>query len=161
MSKRIIIVGPAAAGKDHLKKRLGEKGYLLDVSYTSRPPREGEVDGVDYHFLSIKDFQEKIMRKQFYEYVEHGEDYYGTGMWEWVNCEVFIMESEGVEQISPEERKDCLVLYLNPSKDDRFERLWENGRNWSYEKISNRFEVDDIKFKDFKDYDIEIKNPDF
>ena len=71
------------------------------------------------------------------------------------------MESEGIEQISKEERKDCLVIYLNPSKEDRFERLWTNGRGWGYEKIAERFEVDDKKFKNFKDYDIEIKNPDF
>ena len=45
MNKRIIIVGPAAAGKDHLKKKFKERGFELDVSYTTREPREGEVDG--------------------------------------------------------------------------------------------------------------------
>ena len=165
--KRIIIVGPAAAGKDFLKQRLGKRGYKLDVSYTSREPREGEVDGVDYNFISEEEFKSKIYEagigtaNSFYEWAQHGDYFYGTGQYEWDNCEVFIMETEGIEQISPEERKDCLVIYLNPFKEVRFERLWANGRDWSYQKIAERFEIDDQKFKDFKDFDIQISNPDF
>jgi len=157
--KRIIICGPCAAGKDFLKTRLKKKGYNVDVSYTTRLPREEEVNGVDYHFISEKEFMDDSM--EFYEYVKHGEYYYGTGLDEWKNCDVFIMETEGIKSINSEDRKDCLILYLNPSKDVRFERLWVNGRNWSYGKISDRFEIDDEKFKDFTDFDIEISNPDF
>ena len=71
------------------------------------------------------------------------------------------MEASAVKELPKKERKNCFVFYLNPSKDVRFERLWEKGRKWGYEKISNRFETDDMLFKDFTDYDAQITNPDF
>jgi guanylate kinase len=98
---------------------------------------------------------------KFYEYIKFGDYYYGTGQIEWDTCDVFIMEASAVKAISKKERKKCWVYFLNPSKDDRHERMWTNGRNWSYEKIANRFETDDKLFKDFVEFDIEIKNPDF
>ena len=51
MNKRLIICGPTASGKTFLRKRLEDKGFKCDVSYTSREPRPGEVDGVHYHFI--------------------------------------------------------------------------------------------------------------
>lgn len=165
MNKKIIITGPAAAGKDFLKKRLGENGFKLDVSYTSREPREGEVEGEDYNFITKKDFELKIKNGGFYEWVKHGDYYYGTGMFEWKNCDVFIMETDGIEQISPDERKRCLVIYLNIPRKIRFDRLWKDvsngGREWEYTKIVERFEQDDKKFENFKNYDINIENPYF
>jgi len=158
--KRIIIVGPAAAGKDFLKQKLENKGYKLDISYTTRPLREGEVHEKDYHFLSKEKFEAKIANGDFYEYVKHGKFYYGTGQWEWDNMEVFIMETEGIEQLFPEDRKNCLVIYLSPSEESRFNRLW-SGRGWKYGEISDRFIIDKKKFEYFTDYDIKISNPDF
>lgn len=159
MNKRIILVGPAASGKDFLKQRFRDKGFKMDVSYTTRSPREGEVNGLDYHFISEDEFFDDGMR--FYEYVKFGDYYYGTGQIEWDTCDVFIMEASAVNEIPKKERKKCTVFFLNPSKEVRFERLWQNGRNWDHVKITNRFETDDNLFKDFKDYDVKITNPDF
>jgi guanylate kinase len=153
---RIIIVGPAAAGKDYLKRKFGKQGFKLDVSYTSRQPREGEVDGVDYKFVEPVVFEQQ--KELFYEFVQHGEispQFYGTGQWEWDNCEVFIMESHGISQISKEDRKNCFVFYLNPPKEIRQERLTKE-RGWGLDIIQERMGTDYKKFKDFKDYDIEI-----
>ena len=158
MNKRIIIVGPAAAGKDHLKKKFKERGFELDVSYTTREPREGEVDGEDYHFISEKEFFDR--HYDFYEHAQHGPYWYATGLAEWHNCDVFIMETHGISEINKEDRKNCFIIYVNPPRDIRFDRLYK-GRGWDYPKIEHRFEMDDEKFEDFKDYDIEINNPDF
>ena len=159
MMTRIIIVGPAASGKDFLKQRLGEKGFKLDVSYTTRSPREGEVNGKDYHFVSKKEFFDESM--DFFEYVKFGEHYYGTGLWEWENCDVFIMEASAIESLSKKERKKSVVIYLNPPQKVRFDRLYQDGRGWDYVKITNRFETDEENFKNFTNYDIQITNPDF
>jgi len=157
--KRIIIVGPAASGKDFLKSRLEKRGYTLDISYTTRPIRKDEEQGREYHFLTEKEFMDEST--QFYEYVKFGDYYYGTGEIEWETCDVFIMEASAVKALTEKERKKCLVIYLNPPKDVRFERLWTNGRGWEHVKITKRFETDDKLFKDFTDYDIQITNPDF
>lgn len=153
---RIIIVGPAATGKDFLKKRLGEKGMILDVSYTTRPPRDGEEEGKHYNFVSEEEWKDLDM----YEHVDHGKYKYGTGQWEWDNCDVFIMETDGVEQIDPKERGDCLVIYLDSPEHERIRRM-RLERKWEYPEIQERLEIDKMKFEKFSDFDIRITNPDF
>ena len=60
--KRIVLVGRAASGKDHARKKFEAKGYKYGISYTSRPPRSNEVNGIDYHFLSKEQFEDMISK---------------------------------------------------------------------------------------------------
>ena len=64
--KRIILVGKAASGKDHLRKRFESRGFKYAVSYTTRPPREGEIDGKDYIFLTDEEAKVLIESGFFY-----------------------------------------------------------------------------------------------
>jgi len=160
MNKRIILVGAAASGKDYLKKKFGGQGFKLDVSYTTRPIREGEVNGVDYNFLPEKDFQLMMKYDAFYEWAQHGEYKYGTGKGEWADCDVFIMETQGVSEITHEDRKKCFVMYLNPPRMVRQERL-RDTRGWTDENIAHRSKMDGEKFDNFTDYDIQITDPNF
>lgn len=160
MPRRIIICGPAASGKDYLRQKLEYRGFKSDISYTTRPMRAGEIDGKTYHYISEKDFSENVGVDWFYEWAKHGDYYYGTGQWEWDHCDVFIMETHGISQISKEDRKHCFIIYLNPPKVIREERL-RRERMWSEDNIGHRTTMDSEKFKDFKDYDIEITDPYF
>lgn len=75
----IVISGPSGAGKDTLVKYILDQNTSLAVSATTRDKREGEVDGVDYFFLSKQEFKEKIQNDEFVEYaIVHGDNYYGT-----------------------------------------------------------------------------------
>ena len=67
--KRIILVGKAASGKDHLRKRFESRGFKYAVTYTTRPPRDGEVDGKDYVFITDEESIKMIESNMFYEYV--------------------------------------------------------------------------------------------
>ena len=82
MEKRgslIVISGFSGAGKGTVAKRLvKDYGYSLSVSATTREPREGEVDGVDYYFKSEADFKNLIDYNGFIEYARYGDNYYGT-----------------------------------------------------------------------------------
>jgi guanylate kinase len=162
MNKRIILVGPAAGGKDYLKKKLGTRGFSLDVSYTTRPIRKGEEDGVDYHYISEEAFTKRIEGFQggFYEWAQHGKYKYATGQWEWDNCDVFIMETDGIASIKPEDRKSCFVIYLDTPDYERVRRM-RMERKWDYPDIQKRVQTDKEKFDGFKDYDLRITNPDF
>lgn len=77
----MIVSGPAGSGKTTLRERMVEHyGPKLErvVTATSRPPRLGEVNGVDYHFFSREDFERMISEGAFYEYATvHGQHYYG------------------------------------------------------------------------------------
>lgn len=70
MNKRIILVGRAASGKDFIRKKFETRGFRYAVSYTTRPPREGEIDGSDYIFITDEEAQRMISSGEFYEYVE-------------------------------------------------------------------------------------------
>lgn len=160
MNKKIILVGPAAAGKDYLKNKFKDRGFKCDVSYTTRSPREGEINGIDFNFISEKAFKEAITTNEFYEWVKHGHYYYGTGIEEWDDCNVFIMETEGIRKITPEDRKDCFIIYLNPLAIIRQKRMIEK-RNWDLKDVLKRTQVDKDKFDNFHDYDLKIINSNF
>jgi len=154
--KRLIIVGPGGSGKDFLRKRLEKKGFRHSVSHTSRPKREGETDGKDYHYVDSNFFENN--KPLFYEIEIFNKWYYGTSLEEFDKSDLFVMTVKGVKSLNSEHRKESMVLYLNPPKDVIIERL--KARK-DADNVWRRMEADDRDFSGFKDYDIEIKNPDF
>src|SRR5690348_16043232 len=75
----VVISGPSRAGKGTIcKALLKENDFWLSISSTTRQPRKGEADGVNYYFLSREDFEERISKNDFLEYAEVYGNYYGT-----------------------------------------------------------------------------------
>jgi guanylate kinase len=76
----LVITGPSGVGKGTLIRRLlGEfPGAELSVSATTREPRDGEVNGRDYHFLSGAEFEQRVQRGEFVEHAEYAGNRYGT-----------------------------------------------------------------------------------
>ncbi len=76
----VILSGVAGAGKDTIKKELIKRMENVESlpSYTSRPIREGDVEGGTYHFVSREEFEKMIENKEFYEYDIHHNQYYGV-----------------------------------------------------------------------------------
>jgi guanylate kinase len=160
MNKRIILVGPTCSGKTYLRKRFEDRGFKCDVSYTTRKPREGEEYGVHYKFISEDEFTLRISQGAFYEHVQYNGNRYGTGLYEWNTLPLFIMETDGIKHIKPEDRNSCFVIYLDIPRINRQERMiFERG--WNQEEVAKRTETDYNKFKDFKDYDLIITDPNF
>ena len=94
--KRIVLVGKAASGKDHLRKRYESRGFKYAVTYTTRPPREGEVNGKDYHFITEDDSKVLIESGFFYEYVIFNGWVYGTSVSQFHSDDLFIMTPAGI-----------------------------------------------------------------
>ena len=76
----IVISGPSGSGKSTVIDSLckTDETLQLSVSATTRKPRPGEVDGVDYHFLSKTEFKKSIQQDKFLEWAEYGDNLYGT-----------------------------------------------------------------------------------
>ena len=75
----IVVSGPAGSGKGTvLSHLLKEDSYRCSVSATTRSPRPGEQNGVNYHFLSREAFVERLSRDEMLEYTEYCGNYYGT-----------------------------------------------------------------------------------
>jgi guanylate kinase len=158
--KRIILVGKAASGKDYARKILEEKSYVYGVSYTTRPPRVGEVEGKDYFFISVEDFQYMESQELWYEYVPFNGWFYGTTKEQFYGgCEVFIMTPKGLSHLSDDDRNESLVIYFNIDEITRRSRM--NQRQGNADSVERRLEADFQDFQNFKNFDIEITDKDF
>lgn len=156
---RTILVGKAASGKDHLRKVYESRGYTYAVSYTTRPPRPGEIDGKDYIFISEDDFKAMIDRDEWYEWVSFNGWKYGTSKAQFYHDDLFIMTPTGTSHITEEDRKDSLIIFLDMPMDKRVERL--NARVMPGDSVVRRILADELDFQDFTNYDIRITNDDF
>ena len=159
MHKRIILVGRAASGKDFIRKKLENRGFRYAVSYTTRPPREGEIDGVDYIFISPQLALNMIKNDEFYEYVEFNGWIYGTSRDQFDQDDVFIMTPSGLAHLSEDARKQSFVIFIDIAEDIRRERM--SLRNMPGDSVERRLEADRIDFENFTNYDIKITNHDF
>lgn len=75
----IVVSGPSGSGKTSLCRALRQQGKMhYSISCTTRPPRQGEKNGVDYHFLDPEDFQQRATRGEFLEYAQVHGHFYGT-----------------------------------------------------------------------------------
>lgn len=78
----LVLSGPSGAGKSSLIKKIEDEigAYYFSISTTTRPMREGEVEGVDYHFVSKEQFKKDIEEEHFLEYARVHGNYYGTSL---------------------------------------------------------------------------------
>lgn len=156
---RIILVGKAASGKDHLRKTLEGRGFKYAVSFTTRPPRDGEVDGKDYFFVDEFEFKNLIEQNFFYEYVSFNGWFYGTSKEQWYDTDdIFIMTPGGVNKIKTSDRKQSFIIYLDIPIDIRRERLAKRN---DADFADRRIEADERDFENYTDFDIRITDHKF
>lgn len=164
----IVLSGPSGVGKGTVRKALFEKrGNRLDysVSMTTRPIREGEVDGVDYYFVSKEEFEKRIEEEKFLEYASFVGNYYGTPLdkiqEKIAEGKEVVLEIEvnGALQVK-EKVKDAVMIFLvPPSKEDLFTRLRSRGTE-SEEIIEKRVKKASAEFKMAYYYDYIVVNDD-
>jgi guanylate kinase len=157
--KRIILVGKAASGKDHLRKRFESRGFKYSISYTTRPPREGEVDGKDYFFITEDQATKMVESNMFYEYAYFNGWLYGKTVEQFYTDDLFIMTPSGVSNIKPEDRTSSFIIYTDIEMSIRMTRL--TNRNMPGDSMDRRIQADEVDFMGFDDYDLKVTNPDF
>ncbi len=159
MKKRLIIVGKGGSGKDHLRKMLQDEGFRYCVSHTTRPPRKDETHGVDYFFISLDSaIHEFILKEQFYEFVVFNGWLYGTSKEQFQRSNLFIMTPSGIAKLSPSDRKESLIVFLDIDEPIREHRL---SMRKDSDDVRRRLEADFNDFKDFTDFDERITDPFF
>ena len=158
-NKRTILVGKAASGKDYLRKRFESRGFKYAVTYTTRPPREGEVNGKDYFFISEDESKRLIESGFFYEYVIFNGWVYGTSVSQFYTSDLFIMTPAGISKIKPEDRLNSFIIYVDIDIQTRYDRLL--NRDMPGDNVQRRIEADELDFSIFYDYDLRITNSNF
>jgi guanylate kinase len=132
-----VISGPSGSGKntvyEGVRARIPE--IAQTVSATTRAIRDGEIDGVDYYFMSVEEFQRRIDNGEFIEYVNYGHNYYGTlkseitRLTELCRIIVLIIEVNGAlrfKELFPEAQT---IFIIPPSVEELRRRIVGRGQN--------------------------------
>jgi guanylate kinase len=167
-TEKLILIGPSGSGKDYLLRKLTEKGLKPGVKWTTRPPRKHEVQGVTYNFVELSTFQNSITNDEFLCYQKFivtpdGKDpetwYYGLTKEDFNSSQAFIMTPGEFENITPELRKGCFVVYLDIDRATRKNRI--QGRGDKNDSVERRLDADEEDFKSFSDYDLRVTDSEF
>jgi guanylate kinase len=158
MRKRIILAGKAGSGKDYLAAKLKELGYIKDISFTTRPMRIGEIEGIHYNYITEEVFADMVQADGFYENVCFNGWYYGTSVESWEKSHVFISTPRGIDAVRTVDREDCFIVYLDIDENIRRERISQRS---DADSVDRRIEADRKDFENFVDFDLRITNPTF
>jgi len=148
MAKVFVITGPSGVGKGTLISKLLERvpGLELSISATTREPREGEVDGRDYHFLTLEEFDRRVTAEDFIEFATYSGNRYGTLRSEVRrrldegHSVVLEIEVQGARQVRAAMRESVQVFIAPPDPASLRRRLESRGTD-SLEAIDARLEV--------------------
>ena len=160
-----VVSGPSGAGKGTICKNFMElnKEMLLSISSTTRNPRENEIDGVNYNFITKQDFEDLIGTDSLLEYVHVFGNYYGTPK-KWVlECiekgkDVFLeIEIVGAMKVKEKYPDAILVFVLPPSLKELKNRIITRGTE-TIEQIENRMARAMQEIKTIEKYDYFIFN---
>ncbi len=163
--KTFIISGPSGVGKSTVLKALLERrrNVYFSVSATTRPPREGEEDGVHYHFLDVDTFRRWIAEEQFLEYAEYVGNFYGTPKrfvdeaMDRGEDVILDIEVQGAIQVTSKRPETVRIFIAPPSWEELERRLTERGTD-SPEKVQKRLLRAKVEFQTAHTYDYFVIN---
>lgn len=163
-----IVSAPSGAGKTSLVKALldAQPHVRVSVSHTTRPMRPGEVDGVNYHFVSREEFAERMERGEFLEHAEVFGNLYGTSQ-RWLEqtlnegydliLEIDWQGAQQVRRLMPHARS---IFILPPTQEALRQRLTNRGQD-SDEVIEKRMREAVSEMTHYVEYDYLVINDDF
>ena len=169
MTKRgllIVLSGPSGVGKGTVRAAIfskEEQKFVYSISATTRLPRTGETDGVDYFFKTREEFEQMIQNKQLLEYAEYVGNYYGTPL-EYVENtlatgkDVFLeIDVQGAIQVR-ELMPDGVFIFLTPPDLNELESRIVNRGTDSDEVIAKRMKTAREELELMKYYDYSVVN---
>ena len=171
MYKVIALIGEAGSGKDTLMQSVLAKTDKLHeiISCTTRPPREGEVDGVNYHFLTGEQFGQKVLNGEMLEATCFNDWFYGTQMSSLKDnaINIGIFNLNGLEILLETPDFVILPVFIAVSNKERLLRTLEREESPNCTEICRRFLADEKDFSQLSSsfphntliFDNELRNP--
>jgi guanylate kinase len=164
----IVISGPSGVGKDTLIQRLRELDPSLrySISYTTRKPRPGEVDQVNYFFVSRERFEELIAQGCFLEYATYNGNYYGTPAAAVEEARaagqdiLLKIEVQGAEQVRKRAPDGLFIFIAPPSREELIRRQELRAGADAEEEMAERRKIAETEMKHASQYDFVVINDD-
>ena len=165
IGKTFIVSGPSGVGKSTVLHALfqGRDDLYFSVSATTRAPREGEQDGVDYHFIQADAFRDMIAADAFLEYAEYVGNFYGTPK-KYVDAAmdrgddvILDIEVQGTLQVCAKRPETVRIFIAPPSWEELERRLTARGTD-TPEKVQKRLLRAQVELKNARDYNYFVIN---
>lgn len=152
MYKIIALIGKAGSGKDTMMRKVLEKNPNLHeiVSCTTRPRREGEVEGVNYFYLTPEQFGDKVLHDEMLEATCFNDWFYGTS-YESLRSDVTnigVFNPAGIDSLLGRRDVEVHVFYVIASPKDRLLRQLNREKDPNVDEIIRRYKADEIDFAD-------------
>ena len=168
MANLFIIAAPSGCGKTSLVDALLKKSsnICVSVSHTTRKPRPEEVNGTNYHFISVDEFQEMIKDNKFVEFAEVFENLYGSSrqlIEDKLNNNIDVIleiDWQGARQVKINMPKAISIFVLPPSKEALLERLKNRAQDDEL-TINKRMSDAENQMRHFNEFDYLIINNNF
>ena len=168
MANLFIISAPSGCGKTSLVEALIKKtkNLFVSVSYTTRPPRPDEINGINYFFISINEFEEMIKQNAFVEHAMVFDNHYGSSsqlirekLDEGLNV-ILEIDWQGARQVKKNMPNSIGIFVLPPSKEALLGRLQERAQDDEI-TINRRMSDAQNQMRHFNEFDYLIINDDF
>ena len=162
----IVLSSPSGAGKTTLVKKISKKNnFQISISYTTRIPRDNEVNGSDYYFIKKSEFKELIAQDELLEYAEVFDNFYGSSKTKVQNFiknkknVLFDIDWQGTQKIRKKIDKKNLITFfiLPPSKKTLINRLSERENN-NINIVKQRMAKFESDVTNWVDYDYVVIN---
>lgn len=168
--KLLVFSAPSGSGKTTIVRYLLEQKELhldFSISATSRAKRGEEIDGRDYYFLSMEEFQKKIDNNEFVEFEEvYKDNFYGTlkseleRIWALGKHVIFDIDVIGGLKIKEQFPKETLAIFVSPPSVEELERRLRYRQTETDEKIEMRLAKAEIEIAKSPEFDVVLKNYD-
>lgn len=161
----LVISGPSGVGKGTVCNALRQKmpELIYSVSVTTRAPRKGEIDGVNYFFRNVEQFREMIRKGELIEWAEYVDNYYGTPH-QFVDDTIkagkdIILEIDvqGASCVKKSYQKGVFIFLIPPKLEDLRQRILCRGTE-NEETLSHRLNVASDEFKQIHQYNYVVVN---
>ncbi len=159
-AKLYVITGPSGVGKGTVLNKFFEKNkgdIIYSVSATTRKPRLGEKDGINYFFISKEEFEREIKNNEFLEWAKYSDNYYGTkkefvlnSLKKGVNV-ILEIETQGAKKVM-EQYPDCVSIFIMPPNMSELEKRLRGRKTETEEMILKRLNVVRKELEESKNY---------
>lgn len=151
----LLLCGKSCAGKDTVQKELIKMGMKSIVSYTTRPPREHETEGVEYHYISKEEFLQKekdgfFAETVYYDVATGDRWYYGSAVEDLSDDKVIIVNPHGLKQLRKIKSLNLVTFHITAGEETIWNRLRERGDNAA--EARRRLNEDDKDFLGIENY---------
>ena len=162
----LVLSSPSGAGKTTIAQHLlkADKNVRMSVSVTTRPQRENELPGKDYHFVDTKTFQQMQKNGELLEYATVFGHFYGTPrekveeLLAGGNDIVFDIDWQGAQQITEKARDDVVKIFILPPSTKELERRLKNRAQDSEDVVATRMKNSASEITHWAEYDYVLIN---